>query len=111
VQTARGDTSERAEGEAGEEVMCGTSGRGRGKMGMCDCCREQAAKYRCPGCDAVTCSLACSKAHKIDVKCSGKRNRTEFIPTAQLTDRNIVSGTWARAFLRACYLLCITKQF
>eukprot|EP00976_Prorocentrum_cordatum_P081237 1184315-Prorocentrum_minimum.AAC.2 len=75
----------------GEDTACGTTGR-TGKLGMCQCCGEQVAKYRCPGCEVATCSLACSRAHKAETKCTGKRNRTEFVPTNQLTDRHLQSG-------------------
>ena len=30
----------------------------------CKVCQEAQWKYRCPGCEARTCSLACSKQHK-----------------------------------------------
>lgn len=30
----------------------------------CSVCKENPSKYRCPGCSAPYCSLACNKAHK-----------------------------------------------
>ena len=30
----------------------------------CTVCQEAQWKYKCPGCEARTCSLACSKQHK-----------------------------------------------
>ncbi|KAH9449405.1 hypothetical protein Pst134EB_020228 [Puccinia striiformis f. sp. tritici] len=45
----------------------------------CNQCNQAESKYTCPGCSARTCSLGCSNAHKVDKKCSGKRNRVEFV--------------------------------
>lgn len=45
----------------------------------CEECGDHAWKYRCPRCDVKTCSLACSRAHKTRLDCSGKRNKTEFV--------------------------------
>lgn len=46
----------------------------------CSVCKENASKYRCPGCAAPYCSLACNKTHKagggVDgphPPCTGKR--------------------------------------
>ena len=33
------------------------------KLGTCGVCGKNDAKYRCPKCETVSCSLACSKAH------------------------------------------------
>ncbi len=32
---------------------------------QCEMCQDAPAKYKCPGCGCRTCSLACSKAHKV----------------------------------------------
>lgn len=51
-----------------------------GKVGAetCRVCQENASKYRCPGCGAPYCSLACNKMHKSGTggnpPCSGKRS-------------------------------------
>lgn len=47
----------------------------------CSVCKEEPSKYRCPGCAAPYCSLACNKAHKAGSSggdnptppCTGKR--------------------------------------
>jgi hypothetical protein len=62
------------------------------RMGVCARCGE-AAKYRCPGCELVTCSLACTKEHKAALGCSGKRPRTTFVDIHDLGDRHLISGT------------------
>ena len=38
----------------------------------CEVCNKSQFKYKCPGCTTKTCSLNCSKQHKIDFKCDGK---------------------------------------
>ncbi|CAM9602722.1 unnamed protein product, partial [Hapterophycus canaliculatus] len=47
----------------------------------CSVCKENPSKYRCPGCSAPYCSLACNKAHKAGgggedptPPCTGKRS-------------------------------------
>ncbi len=40
----------------------------------CDVCKEKARAYCCPRCGVKTCSLACCKAHKAQVKTSTQRN-------------------------------------
>eukprot|EP00271_Cylindrocystis_brebissonii_P011015 TRINITY_DN2766_c0_g1_i1.p1 TRINITY_DN2766_c0_g1~~TRINITY_DN2766_c0_g1_i1.p1 ORF type:complete len:349 (+),score=60.13 TRINITY_DN2766_c0_g1_i1:203-1249(+) len=64
----------------------------------CSECQEEGAavKYRCPRCDARTCSLACVKRHKAGAgsgaeSCSGKRARTNFVPLADFTDNHLLS--------------------
>lgn len=50
-----------------------------GKVGAetCGVCQEKPSKYRCPGCKAPYCSLACNKLHKSGTggnsPCTGKR--------------------------------------
>lgn len=53
---------------------------GRIEAETCSVCKEKASKYRCPGCAAPYCSLACNKAHKAGggaddprPPCTGKR--------------------------------------
>jgi hypothetical protein len=41
-------------------------------------------KYRCPGCDARTCSLPCYKRHQQWVQCDGKRDPTKFVKKSDL---------------------------
>ena len=79
----------------------------------CPC--GQASKYRCPGCSARSCSLACSRRHKADSGaaaplaaassevpgpaaharacpgCSGRRDRTAFMPLADFGDATLRS--------------------
>ena len=65
----------------------------RDRLGDCAVCDAGvAAKYRCPGCAIVTCSLACSKRHKqMGEGCSGKRKVAEFKDIRDFTDADLVS--------------------
>ena len=65
----------------------------RGRLGDCAVCDAGVpAKYRCPGCAVVSCSLACSKRHKqVGEGCSGKRKVAEFKDIRDFTDADLVS--------------------
>lgn len=57
---------------------------------LCGICHTREPKYKCPRCQAKTCSLACVKKHKNWSSCSGERDPTVFVPASQLrTDRGI----------------------
>ncbi|VDK87352.1 unnamed protein product [Litomosoides sigmodontis] len=43
---------------------------------LCDLCRKDLWKYRCPRCAFRTCSLPCSKEHKTKYDCSGERDKS-----------------------------------
>eukprot|EP00873_Tetraselmis_striata_P014366 jgi/Tetstr1/434630/TSEL_023721.t1 len=58
---------------------------------LCAQCGQEAAKYRCPGCDVRTCSLDCVSGHKVDTGCTGKRDRTAFVPLREFDDRALGS--------------------
>lgn len=59
---------------------------------MCEVCGDQPSKYRCPGCDKRTCSLPCSRKHKEDSGCSGKRDRLKYVSLEEFDDRTLLSG-------------------
>ncbi|KAF9923842.1 Box C/D snoRNA protein 1 [Linnemannia zychae] len=61
----------------------------------CEVCGVVAAKYKCPGCYCQTCSLACSKQHKLDTTCSGVRSRTHFVERKQYTEQDMMSGKYS----------------
>lgn len=57
---------------------------------LCGICHTREPKYKCPRCQAKTCSLACVKKHKNWSACSGERDPTVYVPAAQLrTDSGI----------------------
>eukprot|EP00347_Sterkiella_histriomuscorum_P019065 403343093 len=41
---------------------------------ICQICSQNPHKYKCPGCDRLTCSLACINKHKQQYKCDGKKS-------------------------------------
>lgn len=59
---------------------------------LCEQCGAAASKYRCPGCSRRSCSLACVNAHKAQHGCSGKRDRTAYVPLKEFGDREVMSG-------------------
>lgn len=45
--------------------------------------------YRCPACNARSCSLDCVRKHKADTGCSGVRSKTEFRPMSDFDDATL----------------------
>jgi hypothetical protein len=72
---------------------------------LCEECKANPSKYKCPGCSVRSCSLPCVKAHKQRAGCTGKRNQTQFVPLSQFDDNLLVSGTFL------CQLLCFFFEF
>ncbi|KAI0395017.1 hypothetical protein F5Y17DRAFT_229237 [Xylariaceae sp. FL0594] len=57
---------------------------------LCTICHIQSPKYKCPRCDARTCSLSCVKKHKSWSSCNGERDPTAFVQLGKLkTDAGI----------------------
>ena len=57
----------------------------------CQMCKKQTSIYRCPACFTRTCSLNCCLKHKEDANCSGKRDRTAFVPLNKFSDSTLAS--------------------
>ncbi|TKR86584.1 hypothetical protein L596_011151 [Steinernema carpocapsae] len=85
-------------GEASSEAEhCATSAKtSAARLGssLCEQCQEVPFKYRCPKCAMKTCSLDCSKQHKIDKECDGARlpyatvkRLVEFDDTTSIRDQ------------------------
>ncbi|CZT52790.1 related to BCD1 Protein required for box C/D snoRNA accumulation [Rhynchosporium secalis] len=51
---------------------------------LCTICHIEPPIYTCPRCNLQTCSLACSKRHKIRSMCNGIRDPTKFLPIEQV---------------------------
>ncbi|KAI9650808.1 hypothetical protein NHQ30_000841 [Ciborinia camelliae] len=51
---------------------------------LCRICHINPTKYTCPRCSQQTCSLPCSKRHKVWSSCSGIRDPTVYKPKSQL---------------------------
>ncbi|GMP62527.1 hypothetical protein CsSME_00024607 [Camellia sinensis var. sinensis] len=60
---------------------------------VCEECKVEASKYKCPGCSIRSCSLPCVKAHKERTACTGKRQQTHFVPLSHFDDNLLLSGT------------------
>ena len=73
-----------------------------GRLGTCWASRcGEAARYRCPGCEVVTCSLACTKEHKAALGCLGKRSASAtVVDRPSVADQHVESGAFTRLSLR-----------
>ncbi|KAF7490059.1 Box C/D snoRNA protein 1 [Sarcoptes scabiei] len=58
---------------------------------ICSQCSKKPSVYTCPRCCCKTCSLKCSNEHKINFKCSGKRDQTGFIPLNHYSETHLSS--------------------
>ncbi|KAG7373508.1 hypothetical protein IV203_034232 [Nitzschia inconspicua] len=58
---------------------------------LCQECELQSSIYQCPACQLRTCSLSCCQAHKKRTQCSGKRQRSEFLPLCRMSDQSLRS--------------------
>ncbi|XLS90663.1 hypothetical protein HN51_066671, partial [Arachis hypogaea] len=58
---------------------------------LCEECKSNPSKYKCPGCSIQSCGLPCVKAHKERTGCTGKRNQTQFVPLSQFDDNLLLS--------------------
>lgn len=55
----------------------------------CSICQQE-SKYKCPACSAQTCSLACSKQHKVAESCTGLPDPTKYLKREALfTDESV----------------------
>lgn len=66
------------------------------RFGVCNSCKKEAAKYRCPRCRIVSCSVACIKEHKkTDPSCDGIRSRSSLVALKKFGYLDLVSGKLA----------------
>ena len=49
------------------------------KLQICALCTIP-ARYKCPRCATPTCSLPCSRKHKQDTRCTGEREKVQYVP-------------------------------
>ncbi|KAH8425183.1 zinc finger HIT domain-containing protein [Aspergillus melleus] len=66
---------------------------------LCSICHINAPKYRCPRCSTRTCSLPCSRRHKLWSQCSGVRDPAAYLRRNELAteaafdrDFNFITG-------------------
>ncbi|CAA7054086.1 unnamed protein product [Microthlaspi erraticum] len=57
---------------------------------VCEECKLNPWKYKCPGCSIRSCGLDCVKSHKKRTGCTGKR-KLEFVPISQFDDNILLS--------------------
>ncbi|KAJ1910898.1 Box C/D snoRNA accumulation [Mycoemilia scoparia] len=62
-----------------------------GSKRICQQCQETQFKYKCPACEIRTCSLQCANAHKEATGCTGKRDKTVFVPRKEYNANNMYS--------------------
>lgn len=70
-----------------------------GRLGKCEVCDFNVAKYTCPKCEVKTCRLECLRIHKKELNCDGIRDKTKFIPLKKITEGDLVSDY---LFLESC---------
>lgn len=61
------------------------------RLGKCEVCNFNEAKYTCPKCEVKTCQLKCLNIHKKELNCDGIRDKTKFIPLKQITESDLMS--------------------
>ncbi|RUS17144.1 hypothetical protein BC937DRAFT_90371 [Endogone sp. FLAS-F59071] len=59
---------------------------------VCHQCHANLPKYKCPRCSMRTCSLECSKQHKVTTACSGERSKTHFVPMSKYGEQEMMNG-------------------
>jgi len=64
------------------------------RLGQCQQCGTQEAKYKCPRCEATSCCLDCVRTHKKATECNGQRNRTAYKSLSQFTELDLLSGQY-----------------
>lgn len=50
----------------------------------CAICDINEGIYKCPRCNMFTCSVVCSKQHKIKFNCSGEKEASKFVPLKEM---------------------------
>lgn len=56
------------------------------RLGDCEVCAIEPAKYTCPKCELKTCCLNCVNIHKRELECDGIRNKVKFIPLQKFSN-------------------------
>ncbi|CAG4927801.1 unnamed protein product [Colias eurytheme] len=64
---------------------------GIARLGECEVCGKNKAKYTCPRCEVKTCCLDCVRIHKAELECNGIRDRTKFVRIKDFTDTDLLS--------------------
>jgi hypothetical protein len=64
----------------------------KNRLGVCTVCSQNESKYTCPACLIPFCCVECSKKHKEDTKCTGKRDITAFVELGKFDNSTLRSG-------------------
>ncbi|KAH8306494.1 hypothetical protein KR018_000558, partial [Drosophila ironensis] len=80
-------------------IVMSCSVRSSMRLGLCEVCAAQEARYACPKCEVKTCSLSCVQIHKRELQCDGVRDRTRFLTLGEMTPREFMSDY---CFLEDC---------
>lgn len=98
------DSLSQMEGQAEQD-----SNRGIAKgPTLCEECKSNPSKYKCPGCSIHSCSLPCVKSHKKRTGCTGTRDQTQFVPLSQFDDNTLLSGSLLFKFV---FFLWVLRTF
>ncbi|CAL8306367.1 unnamed protein product [Lota lota] len=60
-------------------------------LSTCGVCGADEAKYKCPACVKLSCSLRCVKKHKAESGCSGLRDKTAFVALSKFDEMNLLN--------------------
>ncbi|VVC87012.1 box C/D snoRNA protein 1 [Leptidea sinapis] len=80
-----GNTFSSSESDAESESNTST------RLGECEVCGANEAKYTCPRCEVKTCCLDCVRIHKNELECTGIRDRTKFVRVKDFKDTDLHS--------------------
>ncbi|VVC41415.1 Zinc finger, HIT-type [Cinara cedri] len=61
----------------------------KNRLGNCEVCSANTAKYCCPRCEVKTCSLSCVNIHKTELECDGRKYKTGFKKLEKFNDNDL----------------------
>ncbi|KAH0839702.1 hypothetical protein J3R83DRAFT_623 [Lanmaoa asiatica] len=61
------------------DSLASSGSSARSELQICALCTTP-ARYKCPRCATPTCSLPCSRKHKQDARCTGERDKAQYVP-------------------------------
>ncbi|KAG8222859.1 hypothetical protein J437_LFUL003504 [Ladona fulva] len=61
------------------------------RLGNCEVCNNESAKYTCPKCEVKSCSLKCVNIHKSELNCNGERDMVAYKPLSKFTNIDLLS--------------------
>jgi len=73
------------------------------RLGKCEVCNDQEAKYTCPRCEVKTCCLTCVNTHKKELECDGQRNKVAYKRVSEFTNFDLLSGMWLSITVHTMY--------